>query len=378
MKIWIKSTNTDILVLSETWLKKSITDKDIANKGYNVFRCDRSRKGGGIAIYVKHNLHTTVISSVSLSKQFEFLALKLELHKDHCITVVGCYRPPSACSETLSSLNNQLSALDFNEIIIIGDLNFDWLTPVSDGFKSLCDSYNLTQLVNGSTRPNDKFPDKSSLLDLFLTNSPHKYSDVGIFANDVSDHCVIATVRRAKLPKSKPQMIHKRDYKHFCEQAFQHDVWHFDWSRISLINDVELAWNFFHNAFIAIINKHAPIRKFRVKGRNNPWFTPELSGLLKLRDAAWAKARKSKSEGDWLNFRQLRNHFTSLVKKAKSQFYLDQTTCNLNNPKKFWKVIISSFGEEIVNELPSSIVKDSLSINNKPDILNCFNEHFIS
>lgn len=45
VKIWIQSTDTDILVLSETWLTKSISDNDILIKGYRVFRCDRPRKG---------------------------------------------------------------------------------------------------------------------------------------------------------------------------------------------------------------------------------------------------------------------------------------------------------------------------------------------
>lgn len=41
------------MVLSETWLSKSITDNDIHIDGYNVFRTDRPRRGGGVAIFVK-------------------------------------------------------------------------------------------------------------------------------------------------------------------------------------------------------------------------------------------------------------------------------------------------------------------------------------
>ena len=98
--------------------------KDIAIKGYNVFRCDRPRKGGGIAIYVKCKFHVIVQSSLSLSSQFQFLALKLELLKGCFLTIVGCYRPPSASSETLSSLTTHLSTLAFNEILLTGDLNW--------------------------------------------------------------------------------------------------------------------------------------------------------------------------------------------------------------------------------------------------------------
>lgn len=75
---------------------------------------------------------------------------------------------------------------------VIGELklglrNWDCLSSVSHSFKSMCDSFILTQLGNS--------PKSTSLLDLFLTNSPHEYSCVGIFAHDMNDHCVFATVR---------------------------------------------------------------------------------------------------------------------------------------------------------------------------------------
>lgn len=201
--------DTDILLLSETWLTKSITDKDIAITGYNPFRCDRPRKGGGVSIYVKSKFHVTVDSSVSVCKQFELLALKLQLFKGYFITIVGCYRPPSASSEGLVSLSEKLSTLDFNEIVLAGDFNWDWLSSASDSFKSMCDSYNLTQLIYSTTHQNLKCLEKSSLIDLFLTNIPYKYSHTGVFANDISGHCVVAVVRQSKLTKSRPQIVFK-------------------------------------------------------------------------------------------------------------------------------------------------------------------------
>ncbi len=90
----------------------------------------------------------------------------------------------------------------------------------------------------------------------------------------------------------------------FVEQGFLYDVYLFDWSRIARI-DIETAWSFFHDSFLEILNKHAPMQKFRTKGQGNPWFTAELSCLLHERNVAWAKARKSGSEADWLLFRQL-------------------------------------------------------------------------
>lgn len=377
LRIWVNLTDADIVVLSETWLTKSITDMDIGMGGYNVFRADRPRKGGGVAIYVKSKFNVKLVDSESIGKQLEFLAVKVELAKGLYVTVVGCYRPPSALSTALQTLIQLLSRLDYSEIILAGDLNWDWLKPCSDEFKSFCDSVNFTQLINSPTRLNLKCHEKSTLIDLILTNVPHKFSAVGVFCNDLSDHCVVAAVRNTKMPKCKPRVICKRNFKKFNEQGFCHDLFNCDWSRIELIPDVESAWIFFRDSFLQVINRHAPLKRFRVKGRDNPWFSSELGDILHDRNLAWAKARKTGSSSDWLVFRQLRNKCSSFIKKAKSDFYLSATTNTLNDPRKFWKAIkLLSLNKDSIN-VPSFIMKESVVVHDKLEILNHFNEYFI-
>ncbi len=138
------------------------------------------------------------------------------------------------------------------------------------------------------------------------------------------------------------------------------------------------AWNLFHEGFTNIINKYAPLKKYRVKGRNNAWFSPDLANILHERNVAWAKARKSNQNSDWLVFRQLRNACTLKIRKAKADHFLSQTTHNLNNPSKFWKTIKSLSENSKGQELPSSIVIDSQKLTDKTKILDCFNEHFIA
>lgn len=154
--------------------------------------------------------HVTPIVLLSIPRQIEFLGLKLDFNVGQSLIIMGCYRPPSACNEALTSLFNQLVEVNSNEIILTGDLNLDWLTSSSEALKSICDSLNLAQLINSPTRPKLKCTSRSSLLDLFLTNNPHKYTSTGVFANDLSDHCAIGIVRNAKLPKPKPQILIKR------------------------------------------------------------------------------------------------------------------------------------------------------------------------
>lgn len=176
-------------------------------------------------------------------------------------------------------------------------------------------SLNLPQLINFSTRPNTENPSKSSLLELILTNAPHRYTDTGVFANDLRDHCTNAAIRSSKLQQTRPNNICKRDI--FASQLLCsaiYDLVSVEWSMAALFDDVELALGYFYNKFRCTVNKKAPSQKVRVKGRNNPRFSSEIEKLLKERDIAWAK--KTKTEADWLKFRPVRKkvYFISRVK----------------------------------------------------------------
>lgn len=52
VRIWVQSTDADVIVLTETWLNKSVLDKDICINGCNVYRTDRQKRGGGVAIFI--------------------------------------------------------------------------------------------------------------------------------------------------------------------------------------------------------------------------------------------------------------------------------------------------------------------------------------
>ncbi len=125
LRIWADSTNYNIIVLSDTWLNKSVLDSIIHIDGYNVFRSARTKEGGGIAVYIKSKLNCTCILSISKPKCFELLAIKLLFLNGPDIIVVRCYRPPSASSEAITSLMDLLHNWTKSEMIVLGDLNWD-------------------------------------------------------------------------------------------------------------------------------------------------------------------------------------------------------------------------------------------------------------
>ena len=47
------------------------------------------------------------------------------------------------------------------------------------------------------------------------------------------------------------------------------------------------------------------LKKIRIKGRENPWFTKELTKIIREQNAMWAKARGTGLADDWMAFKRL-------------------------------------------------------------------------
>ena len=67
-------------------ISKTIFDAEIYIEGYCIVRCDRDRKGGGVACYIEHNICSS--TKHILSKNIMLLP------KTKLISVAIVYRPP--------------------------------------------------------------------------------------------------------------------------------------------------------------------------------------------------------------------------------------------------------------------------------------------
>lgn len=83
-------------------------------------------------------------------------------------------------------------------------------------------------------------------------------------------------------------------------------------------------------------------------------------------------------ERDWVAFIILRNKCTALIRRSKSEYYLNETSQNLNNPIGFWKTIKSLSPSTLSNDFPDQILVNDSLITNRTDMVNSFNKHFIS
>ena len=168
--------------------------------------------------------------------------------------------PPSAPSTAIDELGKVLSKYVHSEFTLLGDLNQDWLSGSSSVLKQICIQLDLTQLIQYTTRPNTKKNSKSTLIDIILTNIPLKYPQSGVLTQDISDHSPIVCVRQTKASKPKSKYIRRRNFKHFVEQSFLHDLYHSDLERLCLVPDTELASDHFSLIFNSVADKHAPYK----------------------------------------------------------------------------------------------------------------------
>lgn len=148
-------------------------------------------------------------------------------------------------------------------------MNVDWFANCSLR-RSLCDVTtvcNLSQIVNQPTRIhfNRDGSYSSTCIDhffFFFTNAPEKCSKAISVSAGISDHNLIATTWKAKVPKTGPTIIYRRLYQRFSEDNFVEDIQKVNWDLVLECNDIESALSIFVKIFSNICDKHAPLKKY--------------------------------------------------------------------------------------------------------------------
>lgn len=110
------------------------------------------------------------VIDVSMSSDFEFIELSLSIDNKK-VFLIACYRPPSCDSESfLDYLTDKVRANKprFDEVIVVGDLNFDMLSEPQNELHDVCENLGLNNTVKKGTRLNER-SSSSILLDVILS-----------------------------------------------------------------------------------------------------------------------------------------------------------------------------------------------------------------
>ena len=83
----------DVVALTETHLSRNIDDNEINIENYTLFRIDRNRHGGGIAIYCRSELQPMLLTSLNV-QGIEIFWIQVSIQKNKNLFGT-CYRPPN-------------------------------------------------------------------------------------------------------------------------------------------------------------------------------------------------------------------------------------------------------------------------------------------
>lgn len=99
----ITVNNIHILAISETHLDATVLDTEVTIDGYNIFRRDSDKHGGGIALYIRNSFPATQCSEF-MSDSLESLWVKVHLSHLKPVLIGCCYRPPETDAKYLNDL----------------------------------------------------------------------------------------------------------------------------------------------------------------------------------------------------------------------------------------------------------------------------------
>lgn len=160
LRLYLINKPVDILGINETRLDDSIDNAEVHIQGYNLYRKERNRLGGGVDIYARDALNVTNVSRlVLISIEAVCVEIIKPIMKPFLITSI--HRPPNSKVDFMDNLENYFNELDKqnSELIISGDVDCDLsisdLQPQSRRLMDIFQLFQLKQFIADQTRITD-------------------------------------------------------------------------------------------------------------------------------------------------------------------------------------------------------------------------------
>ena len=205
---------------------------NLATLRLDLLKLDRSRRGSGVACYIKRYLAYNYKDN--FCKSTECVVVDIFLPKEKPILVGILYRPPDK-NDFVKNLERTFAACDIlenQECYLLGDFNINLLhngknifgkkgytsklkslPSLTKGYLDFGCSYFLEQLISFPARITES---TGTLIDHVLTNSTHKIIQSDVIEMSLSDHELIYSTRKTtKLKCNKHNELNIRTMKNY-------------------------------------------------------------------------------------------------------------------------------------------------------------------
>ena len=189
-------------------------------------------------------------------------------------------------------------------------------------------------------------------------------------------------------PSCQKSNIYERDWSKFVQQNFVLDYFDKDWSDVLQLDqqDVNLSISSFLDEMNSILDEHAPLKrvnKYKLNFKSKPWITPAIQKSISVKNNLLRRFINSKDPQTKDTFyeqcKDYKNMLSTLLKKAKQNYYNQYFEANMNNIKNTWKGIKSILTiKNTSSDFPKCLSSNGSTFTNQVEISNIFNNYFAS
>ena len=290
---------------------------------------------------------------MNLEKDIEAIWIEIFVQKSKSILVCFVYKPPDSSKyldpDFLAKFDDMLSMgfWESKETILLGDLNAEFLRQAKDKeVKRIIRGNSLEQIIKEPIRVTK---DTETLIDIIAISHEQNVLTSIVYGNSASDHDLIGVIMKKNNRKFIPRVIYKRNYSKYNVDNFKQDLQNQPWTKATREDNVHNGWKTFTSLLKTVIDKHAPLEKKKIRGRDCPWLTSEIHKKINERDFFLRKVRKTGKENDWSMYCRLRNLVTHSIRHGKATYTRSILQENIDRPKQFWDKIKQYFPTKSIN-----------------------------
>ena len=155
-----------------------------------------------------------------------------------------------------------------HEIVMMGDFNIDFKRDVTTRRLHVLDNFNLCQLVTSPTRIT---VNSETIIDHVYSTNVEKNKSIIVSRESLSDHFPVyfSIILKYLRKDTKESGIHKqityRQTKKIDWIKFTASLAECNWNILQDILNPDKALETWHEMFMSVLDKHAPIKQKRVK-----------------------------------------------------------------------------------------------------------------
>ena len=385
LKEIVSKTLPDILVIAETKIDATFTNAQFFLEDYyEPTRKDFSKNSGGIIEYIRKGVIRKRLPDFEL-KSFESISSEIVIKKRKWF-LLSFYRTEreenkiSNIKRFFQELSNILTDITkkYDNIIVMGDINIDSHNRKSIGYEELLNfmtTFSLKNLIKDKTCFSK---DHESSIDLILTNKSECFLKSHAFELGLSDcHKMITATLRAQIPRIKTKFISYRTLTNFDKEKFLEDLSKF--TNNYTCNNINNDYEHFIDHFIKLLDKHAPLKKKKVRGNQSRFMNKELSKAIMKRSMLRSKYLKNRTNQNIINYKKQRNLCVKLRKLAINNDFQKAAYSANNNSAPFYKIIkpyMTNKGALSSNDI--ILFENNTYITNDNEIAKIFNDYYIN